>query len=230
MSGSGRYEPRSMLGKVVHELEETAIAVLLGMMTILTFVNVILRYVFNSMVIWGLEVVLILFAWLVLFGVTYAFKVTANLGVDAIISIVSPRARYVLALLSAACCLLYALLIAKGAWDYWAPFAGMQQTTGRWFPTGFDAATRDRAFFETDQVPMLEWLRWLEDAINDGERYSKMPRMIPYMILPIAAALMLLRIVQATIRIARGEQANMIVTHEVEEALEEIAKSRKDQV
>lgn len=230
MSGSGRYEPRSMIGKVVHELEETAIAVLLGLMTILTFVNVIMRYVFNSMVIWGLEVVLILFAWLVLFGVTYAFKVTANLGVDAIISIVSPRARYVLALLSAAFCLLYALLIAKGAWDYWAPFAGMQQTTGRWFPTGFDASTRDRAFFETDQVPMLEWLRWLEDAINDGERYSKMPRMIPYMILPIAAALMLLRIVQATIRIARGEQANMIVTHEVEEALEEIAKSRKDQV
>lgn len=230
MSGSGRYEPRGMLGKAVHEFEETAIAVLLGLMTLLTFVNVIMRYVFNSMVIWGLEVVLVLFAWLVLFGMTYAFKVTANLGVDAIISIVSPRARYVMALLSAACCLIYALLICKGAWDYWAPFAGLQQTTGKWFPTGFDASTRDRAFFETDQIPMLDWLRWLEDAINEGDRYSKMPRMIPYMILPIAAALMLLRIVQVTIRIARGEQSSLIVTHEVEEALEEIANNRKGQV
>ncbi len=97
-----------MLGKVVHEFEETAIAVMLGVMTLLTFVNVIMRYVFNSMVIWGLEVVLILFAWLVLFGIAYAFKVTANLGVDAIISVVSPRTRYILALLSAACCLAYA--------------------------------------------------------------------------------------------------------------------------
>jgi C4-dicarboxylate transporter DctQ subunit len=218
-----------MLGKVVHEFEETAIAVMLGAMTILTFVNVIMRYVFNSMVIWGLEVVLILFSWLVLFGIAYAFKVTANLGVDAIISVVSPRARYVLALLSAACCIVYALLIAKGAWDYWAPFAGLQQTTGHWFPTGFDPNTRDRAFFETDQVPMLEWLRWLEDAINQGESYSKMPRMVPYLILPVAAALMLFRIIQVTIRIVKGEQHSMIVSHEVEDALDEIAKTRRGQ-
>ncbi len=230
MSGSGRYEPQGMFGKAVHEFEETAIAVLLGLMTLLTFVNVIMRYLFNSMVIWGLEVVLVLFAWLVLFGVTYAFKVTANLGVDAIISIVSPRARYVLALLAAGCCLIYALLIAKGAWDYWAPFAGLQQTSGKWFPTGFDPATRDRAFFETDQIPMLEWLRWLEDAINQGESYSKLPRMIPYLILPISAALMLLRIIQVTIRIARGEQESIIVSHEVEDALEEIAQNRKGKV
>ena len=218
-----------MLGKVVHEFEETAIAVMLGAMTILTFVNVIMRYVFNSMVIWGLEVDLILFSWLVLFGIAYAFKVTANLGVDAIISVVSPRARYVLALLSAACCIVYALLIAKGAWDYWAPFAGLQQTTGHWFPTGFDPNTRDRAFFETDQVPMLEWLRWLEDAINQGESYSKMPRMVPYLILPVAAALMLFRIIQVTIRIVKGEQHSMIVSHEVEDALDEIAKNRRGQ-
>ena len=218
-----------MLGKVVHEFEETAIAVMLGAMTILTFVNVIMRYVFNSMVIWGLEVVLILFSWLVLFGIAYAFKVTANLGVDAIISVVSPRARYVLALLSAACCIVYALLIAKGAWDYWAPFAGLQQTTGHWFPTGFDPNTRDRAFFETDQVPMLEWRRWLEDAINQGESYSKMPRMVPYLILPVAAALMLFRIIQVTIRIVKGEQHSMIVSHEVEDALDEIAKTRRGQ-
>ncbi|HSG57763.1 MAG TPA: TRAP transporter small permease [Paracoccaceae bacterium] len=218
-----------MLGKVVHEFEETAIAVMLGLMTLLTFVNVIMRYVFNSMVIWGLEVVLILFAWLVLFGITYAFKVTANLGVDAIISIVSPRARYVLALLAAACCLAYAMLIAKGAWDYWAPFAGLQQTTGHWFPTGFDAGTRDRAFFETDQVPMLEWLRFLEDAINQGETYSKLPRAIPYMILPIASLLMLFRIIQVTIRIVKGEQQSMIVSHEVEDALDEMARNRREQ-
>ncbi len=105
----------------------------------------------------------------------------------------------------------------------------MQQTTGHWFPTGFDPNTRDRAFFETDQVPMLEWLRWLEDAINQGEAYSKLPRMVPYMILPIAAALMLFRIIQVTIRIVKGEQHSMIVSHEVEDALDEIAKTRRGQ-
>ena len=42
--------------------EETVIAVLLGLMAILTFINVVLRYLFNASLIWGLEVVLILFA------------------------------------------------------------------------------------------------------------------------------------------------------------------------
>ena len=41
----------------------------------------------------GLEVVLILFAWLVLFGISYGFKITAHLGVDAIINIVGSRLR-----------------------------------------------------------------------------------------------------------------------------------------
>ena len=53
--------------------------------------------------------------------------------------------------------------------------------------------------------------------------------MVPYMILPIAAALMLFRIIQVTIRIVKGEQQSMIVSHEVEDALDEIAKNRRGQ-
>ena len=53
----------SALGRFVNELEETAIAVILGLMTLLTFVNVVLRYGFNTGVIWGLEAVTILFAF-----------------------------------------------------------------------------------------------------------------------------------------------------------------------
>ncbi len=105
-----------------------------------------------------------------------------------------------MALISGAICILYALLLCKGAWDQWAPFADLPPTTGKWFPTGFDYGGRTRSFFETDQIPMLEWLRFLEDWINEGERYSKMPRMIPYTILPIAAVLILFRICQATWR------------------------------
>ena len=134
MSG---YEPRSALGQIVNELEETAIAIILGAMTIITFVNVVMRYVFNASLIWGLELTLALFAWLVLFGMSYAVKVTAHLGVDAIINILPQRSRRILALIAAACCLVYVFLLMKGAWDYWAPFAGFEQTGGRWFPEGF---------------------------------------------------------------------------------------------
>ena len=36
-------------------IEETLIAVILGLMTIMTFANVIARYVFNSNILWALE-------------------------------------------------------------------------------------------------------------------------------------------------------------------------------
>jgi C4-dicarboxylate transporter DctQ subunit len=222
MSGQSAYRPTSALGHFVHSFEENAIAAMLGLMTLLTFTNVILRYVFNSMIIWGLEVVLILFAWMVLFGIAYGFKITAHLGVDAITNLASPRWRRILALVAAAVCVVYAALLLKGAWDYWAPFAGLEQTTGRWFPTGFDARTRDQAFFETDQVPMLGILRFLEDLINQGDAYSKMPRMVPYTMLPVASALILFRLVQATIELAQGKRDSLIVSHEAEDAVAEV--------
>ena len=80
MSGHSGYRARSAFGRFINTLEETAIAVLLGLMTLVTFINVVLRYVFGDSLIWGLEVTLILFAWLVLFGISYGFKITAHLG------------------------------------------------------------------------------------------------------------------------------------------------------
>lgn len=219
MSGHSTYQPKGPIGRIVNSFEENVIAILLGLMTLLTFVNVVLRYVFNSMVIWGLEVVLILFAWLVLFGIAYGFKITAHLGVDAITNMAGAKWRRIFALVSCAACLAYAFLLAKGAWDYWAPFAGLMETTGRWFPTGLNDATRDRAFFETDQVPMLSIFRFLEDAINQGETYSKLPRVVPYTMLPVAALLILYRLIQATIAIIRGERESLIVSHEAEDAV-----------
>ena len=80
MSGHNPKTTRSF----IDSLEETMIAIMLGIMTLVTFANVMARYVFNSNILWGLEVTSILFAWLVLFGVSYCVKKTAHLGVDAI--------------------------------------------------------------------------------------------------------------------------------------------------
>lgn len=206
--------------------EETVIALLLGLMTIVTFINVVLRYVFNSSLIWGLEVVLILFAWLILFGISYAVKITAHLGVDAVTNRLPPKPRRIVALIAAGLCLAYSLLLFKGAWDYWAPYAGLYTFEGRWFPVGFDETTRDRAFYITDQVPMPSFLRFMEDLINYGEEYDKLPRVIPYAIVPIGAALLLYRFIQATINIWRGKSDSLIVSHEVEDEVEHLKDSQ----
>ena len=203
------------------------IGLLIGLMTLLTFANVVLRYGFNLSIIWSQEVTLVLFAWLVLFGVAYGFKVTAHLGVDAITNMLPPGARKVVALVAGVITIFYAILLFKGAWDQWAPFADLPPTTGSWFPTGFDTDARGRSFFETDQIPMPGFLRFLEDWINYGERYAKMPRMIPYTILPIAAVLILFRVVQAVWRIWTGASESLIVSHEAEDAVAEVSNMNK---
>lgn len=228
MSGH-RYEPRTGLGRAINTFEETAIAVLLGLMTLVTFVNVVLRYGFNSSFIWGLEVTLILFSWLVILGVSYCVKVTAHLGVDAVTNALPMGPRRVLSLVAAAVCVAYGLLMFKGAWDYWAPFAALQPTEGRWFPLGFTEGVRDRAFYTTDQVPMLGMFRWLEDAINYGEAYDKLPRVIPYAILPFGTALLLFRFVEAGIGIVRGTRDSLIVSHEAEEEVERVSRGEYEE-
>jgi len=229
MSGH-HYETDSFLGRIVNEVEETAIALILGLMTIITFVNVVLRYGFNTGIIWGLEATTFLFAWLVLFGVSYAVKVTANLGVDALINVFSAPVRRVLALVAALVFVAYGFLLLKGAWDYWANFANLPQTTGRWFPTGLEEMKRTsyRGWYEVVDIPMPEWLRWIEPIMNEGEEYEKIPRFIPYFILPFGMALLLFRVLQATWRIATGRADNLIVSHEAEDAIEDVAHMNRE--
>lgn len=218
---SGHASTQTGLARIVSEIEETAIAIILGLMTIITFINVVLRYGFNTGIIWGLEVTTFLFAWLVLFGMSYAVKVTAHLGVDAIVNLFSDGPRKVLALIAGIVCVIYAALLMKGAWDYWAPFAGLDVTSGRWFPTGF-TPTRDQAWYEVVDTPIPDWLRFIEPIMNEGEAYEKLPRFIPYAMMPFGAALLLLRFVQAVIKVAQDRQSGFIVSHEVEDAIEDV--------
>lgn len=221
---SAHYEPKGILGRMVHELEETFIALILGAMTIITFINVVLRYGFNTGLIWGLEMTAFLFAWLVLFGVSYAVKVTAHLGVDAVINLFDRPVRKTLALIAGVICIVYAFLLLKGSWDYWANFANLPQTTGRWFPTGLEEMGRSsfRAWYEVNDIPMPAFLAWLGDAMNEGEAYEKIPRFIPYAMLPFGAALLLFRFIQAFLRLVTDKAEGLIVSHEAEDAVDDV--------
>lgn len=210
-------------GRFTDKLEETAIALILGAMTMITFINVVMRYGFNSGLIWGLEAVSVLFSWLVLFGMAYCIKITAHLGVDSVINLFAIKGRRRMALLATGISIIYAFLLLKGSYDYYANFANLPATTGQWFPTGLQdmKITNYRGWYEMDRLPMPEWLRFIEPVMNEGERYNKLPRFIPYVILPIGFALLLYRLVQAFIHLKNGNRDTLIVSHEAEEDVKE---------
>ncbi len=210
-------------------IEETAIAIILGVMTATTFANVVARYVFNSNIFYALELTVFLFAWLVLLGASYAAKKTLHLGVDAIVNMAPSHVRRRLGLFAVLVCLAYALLLLKGAWDYWAPYANLPPTEGRWFPTGFVDRFRGQGWYETQDIPVPFFLTWLEGVFNDGEKYEKLPKVVPYLVLPVSMALLVWRFAQAGLRIWRSEQDLLIVSHEAEDDVAAAAEKLKEQ-
>ncbi len=214
------YEPKTKLGRVVNNIEETLIAVILGLMTLVTFVNVIARYAFNTNILWALETTVFLFAWLVLIGASYCVKARAHLGVDVVLNMVGASARRILALIAVAACLAFSILVLIGAWNYWAPFAALPM---------LDGTLKDQAWYEVNDIPMLDFLRFIEGPMNEGEAYEKLPRFIPYAALPIGMALLTLRFIQLAWQVIVGEIDIIIASHEAEELLEEAsAKAEKE--
>ena len=207
-------EPKTKLGRVVNNIEETLIALILGLMTVITFANVIARYVFNANILWALETTVFLFAWLVLLGASYCVKTPAPLGVDVLLNAVSPPVRRMLAIFSVGACLAFCLLLLIGSWNYWAPFAALPRLDG-----SFD----DQAWYEVNDIPMLDFLRFIEASMNEGEAYEKLPRFIPYAALPIGLALMTFRFLQLAWQVLAGETDRLIASHEAEELVEEAA-------
>ncbi len=210
------------ISRLVDAIEEQVMACILGVMTLITFANVVSRYVFNTNILWALEVTVFLFAWLVILGASYALKKAAHLGVDVVILAVSPAKRKFLGILSGLAVFAFSFLMFKGAWDFWANFAELPATTGRWFPTGFEDKFRGKGWYETTSTPIPEFFRFLEGWFNEGERYEKMPRLIPYMVLPIGMGLLLFRSTQALVRLFTGRIDRVIASHEAEEAIKQI--------
>ncbi len=201
----------------IDTIEETLIAGLLGAMTIITFANVIARYFFNSNILWALEATVFLFGWLVLLGASYAVKKGIHLGVDAVVNILAPAPRRIMGLVAVAACLIFSLLFLKGAYDYWAVFADLPPSSGRWFPTGFEDKFRSQSFYEVDDIPMIPFLSFLEGWINYDEAYEKLPKVVPYLVLPLSALLLVYRFTQATIAIWNSTSDRLVASHEVEE-------------
>lgn len=102
----------------LERLEEGLLAILLATMTSITFMQVIARYIFNYSFVWALEVVTVLFAWLIFLGMSYGVRVHAHIGVDALVKSVPPRFARVMSSIGAVLCIVYAVIVLIGGWTY----------------------------------------------------------------------------------------------------------------
>ena len=199
----------------VNRFEENVVATLMAMITIVSFIQVVARYGFNTG--WGgaLEFTRILFAWLILFGMSYALKINAHLGVDAFIRMLPKNLFRIVAIFGAVCCLLYAVILISATW---LEFFGANSKAGaldywsRMFKLGIG-------------LDDLRYPEWVQNSFGVQERVQ---RWIAYLILPIGLGLFAFRSLQAIVAIWRGERELIIAGHEAEELVAENKDKLKD--
>ena len=90
------------------KLCELVMAVMLGLMVVLVFGNVVLRYGFNSGIVMSEELSRFLFVWLTFIGAIVAMRENTHLGVDSLVRMVGRKSKQWLyaisSLLMLACC------------------------------------------------------------------------------------------------------------------------------
>ncbi|MBF0247440.1 MAG: TRAP transporter small permease [Alphaproteobacteria bacterium] len=184
--------------------EENVLALLLATITLVSFAQVIARYGFNTG--WGgaLEITRILFAWMILFGMSYGVKTSSHLGVDAVIRLFPKPVFKGAALFGALCGILYAVILLKADW--------LQV---------FGADTKGGALHYWDKfykigigLDDLRYPEWFQEAFGVQERVQ---RWIAYLMLPIGLALLAFRCLQAFVQIWRGQRELMVASHEAED-------------
>ncbi|NVK33988.1 MAG: TRAP transporter small permease [Rhodobacteraceae bacterium] len=199
----------------ITRFEEGVLAFLLAAMTIVSFSQVVARYGFNSG--WGgaLELTRILFAWLILFGMSYGVKIGSHLGVDAVVQLLPRRMFRAVAVFGALCGVAYASILLYSEWLH---IFGLQTRGGaidywmKMYKIGIG----------------LDDLRYPEFIIENFDTKERVQRWIAYLILPIGLALFAFRCLQAAWQIIKGDRQMMIAAHEAEDLVAENKDILKD--
>lgn len=99
-------------------MEEWIVMLMLAAMTLLTFTQVVLRYVFNAGFVWALELTTVFFAVMIFVGISYGVRVGAHIGIDAVVKLMPRPLRRAVSIGVVLLCLVYAGIVLTGSWDY----------------------------------------------------------------------------------------------------------------
>src|SRR5690625_3527822 len=99
-------------------LEEWLISLLLAAMTVVTFVQVVARYLFGYSFSWAFELTTFFFGGVIFIGISYGIRVGAHIGVDALVKLMPAGLARVVSILAVLLCLVYSVIVFIGGWEY----------------------------------------------------------------------------------------------------------------
>lgn len=101
----------SSVNRYIDLFEKYSITILFAVATLLLFTNVVLRYFFDTGLIWVLELVQYLFAWVVLIGAAHGVKVGIHLGLDIMLERMSKSVRKITLIIAVLSCIFFVAVV-----------------------------------------------------------------------------------------------------------------------
>ena len=101
---------------LANRLLRLLMVLIIGLMAVLVFINVVLRYGFNSNIGITEELARLLFVWLTFLGAIYAFSRNTHVRVDTFVRQMSPRLRHLVLMASDMAMLVCCVLVLVGSW------------------------------------------------------------------------------------------------------------------
>ncbi|WP_373778069.1 TRAP transporter small permease [Glaesserella sp.] len=189
--------------------EECFIAILLMVMTLVTFFYVIFNNLYNvffdladaypSMagvfepigdvimttaqeMTWSIALTKVCFGWLIFFGASYGVRTAGHIGVDVLVKRLSPSSQKAVSFIAALCSLTYGVFIA---------------------------------------IASYEWIHamYVTDVGADDLHHFNIKLWQVGLIMPIGFILVSIRFIEILVRIARGKQSGLGLADESEDAL-----------
>lgn len=102
----------------VFRVVEILIAIFLALMVLFTFLNVVLRYIFDAGFAWSEEISRLCFIYLVYLGAIVAARDNAHLMVDALIARVPAKAQRVIYVAIQVITIWLLAMLAQGSWQW----------------------------------------------------------------------------------------------------------------
>lgn len=117
--------------KWLDEYLEMSICVgLMSAMTIIIFIQVVMRYVFQNSLSWSEELARYLFIWLVYIGISYGCKIMKHIKIDAALRLFPKKVRPYIVILGDLCVLTFTVYIVVTGYQ----FLGFQSSMGKVSP------------------------------------------------------------------------------------------------
>ncbi len=92
-------------------VDKTLMVILASSATLLAFINVVARYVFNISFVWASELTTYLFIWMTLFGASYGFEVGMHMSFNALVRAFPPKICKIITIFSRTIVLFFLLML-----------------------------------------------------------------------------------------------------------------------